>query len=213
MARVASVTDFDHVTHGAPALRPQPSVCNFAGAARALFGRRDGTASVAILAAAYVSHPPVRGGVLDAPRLRDRRAALDAAARRGRLRTRLPRRARLCPPPNAYNSAGTACAPFRAGVRSCPLTHAGRAWKPAPTVGGEASCVHLRCTNPSVTARSAVTAPLSGEPKGGAEQSRCPSSHAGRAWKPAPTVGILSSPAPRSFFSRKSRLVILGKMC
>ncbi len=60
--------------------------------------------------------PTVRGGVLDAPRLRDRRAALDAAARRGRLRTRLPRRARLCPPPNAYNSAGTARAPFHTGA-------------------------------------------------------------------------------------------------
>ena len=81
--------------------------------------------------------PTVRGGVLDAPRLRDRRAALDAAARRGRLRTRLPRRARLCPPPNAYNSAGTARAPFHTGVRSCPLTKAGRAWKPAPTACGE----------------------------------------------------------------------------
>ena len=95
MARVASVTDFDHVTHGAPALRPQPSVCNFAGAARALFGRRDGTASVAILAAAYVSHPPVRGGVLDAPRSCDRRADLYAPVRRDQPHPRHPRCARL----------------------------------------------------------------------------------------------------------------------
>ena len=34
---MAGVTDGTHVYHGAPALRPQPSVCNFAGAARAPF--------------------------------------------------------------------------------------------------------------------------------------------------------------------------------
>ena len=45
--------------------------------------------------ATYVSHPPVRGGVPDAPRLRDRRAALDAPVRPDRLHPRLIRRANL----------------------------------------------------------------------------------------------------------------------
>ena len=44
---------------------------------------------------AVVFLPPVRGGVLDAPRLRDRRAALDAPVRPDRLHPRLIRRANL----------------------------------------------------------------------------------------------------------------------
>ena len=32
---------------------------------------------------------------------------------------------------------GAARAPFHTGVLSCPFTHAGRAWKPSPTVCGE----------------------------------------------------------------------------
>ena len=43
---------------------------------------------------------PVGGGVLDAPCLRDRRAALDAPARLDRLHPLLPRCARLPSPPN-----------------------------------------------------------------------------------------------------------------
>ena len=50
--------------------------------------------------AAYVSQPPVRGGVLDAPRSRDRRAALDASVRPDRPHPRLPRCARFPSPPN-----------------------------------------------------------------------------------------------------------------
>ena len=42
----------------------------------------------------YVAYSPVRGGVLDTPRLRDCRAALDASVRRGRLQPRLLRCAR-----------------------------------------------------------------------------------------------------------------------
>ena len=43
----------------------------------------------------FVPHPPVRGGVLDAPRLRDCRASLDASVRLDQLYPRHPRRARL----------------------------------------------------------------------------------------------------------------------
>ena len=43
---------------------------------------------------------PVRGGVLDAPRLRDRLASLDASVRPDQLSPCHPRRARLRPPPN-----------------------------------------------------------------------------------------------------------------
>ena len=90
-------------------------------------------ASVSHDADTVVFLPPVRGGVLDAPRLRDRRAALDASVRHDRQHPRHLRCVRLCPQPHLSNFAGTARAPFLAGVRSCPSTHAGRAWKPAPT--------------------------------------------------------------------------------
>ena len=48
-------------------------------------------APVTSYAATFVSLPPVRGGVIDAPRLCDRRAALDAPARRDQPHPRLPR--------------------------------------------------------------------------------------------------------------------------
>ena len=48
-------------------LRPPPNVCNHAGTARAPLVRREGTLSVVQHATTFVSHPPVRGGVLDAP--------------------------------------------------------------------------------------------------------------------------------------------------
>ena len=55
---------------------------------------------------------PVRGGVLDAPRLRDCRGGLGADVWRGRLRRRLMRRVRLCLLPNVCDFAGTARAPL-----------------------------------------------------------------------------------------------------
>ena len=60
----------------------------------------------------YVSHPPVRGGVPDAPRSRDRRGGVVAPVRRDRWHPRHLRCARLRPPPNASYPAGTARAPF-----------------------------------------------------------------------------------------------------
>ena len=83
----------------------------------------------------YVSHPPVRGGVLDAPRSRDCRGGVVAAVRLGRLYPRLIRCAHFRPPPHVFDPAGTARAPFLRARRRRPLTDAGRAWKPAPTVG------------------------------------------------------------------------------
>ena len=66
----------------------------------------------------YVYLPPVRGGVLDAPPLRDCRGGVGATVRRGRLQPRSPRRACLCPPPHASNPAGTARAPLARSVGS-----------------------------------------------------------------------------------------------
>ena len=60
----------------------------------------------------YVSLPPVRGGVLDAPRLRDCRGGVVADIRRDRLHPRLPRCTRLRPPPHVSYLASTARAPF-----------------------------------------------------------------------------------------------------
>ena len=77
-------------------------------------------ASVSHDADTYVSHPPVRGGVPDAPRLRDCRGAVVADGRRDRLHPRHPRCARLRPPPHASNPAGTARAPFHTGAPTPP---------------------------------------------------------------------------------------------
>ena len=49
---------------------------------------------------------PVRGGVPDAPRLCDRRAALDASVRRDQLRPRFPRRSRLASATQRIQSRG-----------------------------------------------------------------------------------------------------------
>ena len=106
MARMASVTDCTRVYHGAPALRPPPNVCYPAGTARAPFVRRGATASVASYAAAYVSHPPVGGGVLDAPCSRDRWGGLDALVRRGQPHPRRPRCARLASTTQRIQSRG-----------------------------------------------------------------------------------------------------------
>ena len=79
----------------------------------------------------------VRVGVSMKPPLSDIRAGLDAPVRRGRLYPRRPRCARWRPPPSVCDFAGTARAPFQTGVRGGPSSKAGRAWKPAPTVGGD----------------------------------------------------------------------------
>ena len=75
---------------------------------------------VTFCAASPVSLLPVRGGVLDAPRLRDCRGAVDADVWRGRFYSRFPRRARLRLLPNASNPAGTARAPL---VRASEVVH------------------------------------------------------------------------------------------
>ena len=88
---------------------------------------------------------PVRGGVLDAPRSCDSRAALDAFVWRGRPHPRHPRCARHRPQPNVCNPAGAARAPFhtgepklsanrgRAGVEDKPLRCGGCGWPACPT--------------------------------------------------------------------------------
>ena len=63
----------------------------------------------------YVSLTPVRGGVLDAPRLRDCWATLGAPVRPDQPRPRHPRRTRLRPPPHVSYPAGAARAPFHTG--------------------------------------------------------------------------------------------------
>ena len=104
--------------------------------------------------------PPVRGGVPDAPRSRDRRAALDAPVRRDRLYPRLPRCARFRPLPNASNPAGTARAPFVRAHPRYPFTDAGRAWKPAPTVWWKVSACNRRRS--STDGGASRTPPLTG---------------------------------------------------
>ena len=86
-------------------------VC-FSGAVRWAGSLDVDPTHVTSYAATFVSLSPVRGGVLDAPRLRDCRGWLGAPVRRDRWHPCFPRCARLCPPPSTFNPAGTARAPL-----------------------------------------------------------------------------------------------------
>ena len=110
--------------------------------------------------------------VLGAPPSRDCRAALDAAARPDRPHPRHPRRANLASTtprmqipraqPAHHFVRAHLCRPSsqpRAGVEARPYGGMG--------LTGNVGTPHPRCTNPSVTAQSAATAPLSGEPRSG----------------------------------------------
>ena len=73
-------------------------------------------ASVYHDAETYVTHSPVRGGVPDAPRLRDRRAALDASVRLDRQHPRHQRRARLASASPRIQSRGHSPRTFVTGA-------------------------------------------------------------------------------------------------
>ena len=93
---------------------------------------------VTLYAARPVSLLPVRGGVLDAPRSCDRRAALDASFRRDRQHPRLIRCACLASTAQRMQSRGHSPRTISSGRTGViHLSHAGRAWKPSPTVCGE----------------------------------------------------------------------------
>ena len=79
------------------------------------------TAPVTFHAETFVSLVAVRGGVLDAPRSRDCRGWLGADVERDQPPPRHSRCARLRPPPNASNPAGTAHAPFYTGEPTFPI--------------------------------------------------------------------------------------------
>ena len=68
----------------------------------------------------YVTHPPVRGGVLDAPRSHDRRASLDATVWLGRFCPRHPRCARLASTTPRIQSRGHSPRTIFTGVRGRP---------------------------------------------------------------------------------------------
>ena len=140
-------------------------------------------------AATFDTLPPVGCTVLGAPWSRDRRGNVGADGRRDRFYPRFPRRARLRPPSNASNPAGTARAPFFTGARRYPPSHAGRAWKPAPTRRGEVLGAFRRWLQPlSHGAKRRDSSPFRGAEGVGAVRRRRPLSHAGRAWKPSPTM-------------------------
>ena len=138
-----------------------------------------------------VSLTPVRGGVLDAPRLRDCRAASDAPVRHDQPHSRHPRCARLPPLPNASNPAGTARAPFVRAYRGSPSSQAGRAWKPAPTAGeGKVSAPDRR--HPSSEGGASGTPPLTG----GLYTSRCGIQRKGAARAPFGRTQVIRHPRP-----------------
>ena len=91
--------------------------------------------TVMFYADTFVSLTPVRGGVPDAPWLRDCRAALDASVRRDQPHPRFPRRSRFRPSPHVFDPAGTARAPF-VGVGNHICCRTSRSVCLAPTVVG-----------------------------------------------------------------------------
>ena len=97
--------------------------------------------------------PPVRGGVPDAPRLRDRRAALDAPVRPDRFYPRHPRSSRLAsaaqrmqfrghsPRTISYGRPTLSVDPRREGVEARPYGGLGR-------LTGDVVATHPRCPQP-----------------------------------------------------------------
>ena len=67
----------------------------------------------------------------------------------------------------AYNVRAQPAHHFLRAQSRCPSSHAGRAWKPAPT--RHPHLTHVG-TNPSVTPQCGATAPLSGEPRASARR-------------------------------------------
>ena len=120
-------------------LCPPPSVCDFAGTARApLICARERTPCVTSRNLRHAT--TVRGGVLDAPRSRDRRAGLAASVRPDRFYPRHPRSSRLSSASQRIQIPRAQPAHhFMRANPSRPSSHPGRAWKPSPTVGGEVS--------------------------------------------------------------------------
>ena len=111
--------------------------------------------------------PTVGGGVPDAPRSRDCRAASNASVRPDQPHPRHPRRIRLRPPPHASKSRGHSPRTISFGRTQVvrPPTPGGRGNPPLRWVERHPHLTHA-ALNPSVTAQSAATAPLSGEPMG-----------------------------------------------
>ena len=172
-------------------LRPPPNVCNPAGTARAPLVRREGTLSVVQHAATFVSQPPVRGGVLDAPCSDYCRGWIGASVWLDRQHPRLPRCARLASAAPRMQFRGHSPRTIFYG-----RTYAIR----QPTPGGRGS-PPLRCSGkglclspkspatPQSRRKAPRQLPFQGSRESGVRAfRRCPSSHAGRAWKPAPTV-------------------------
>ncbi len=107
-----------HRTHVAPTPQSRPfgpRQLPFQGS-RGVGGGGYLYASVYHDAETYVTHSPVRGGVPDAPRLRDRRAALDASVRLDRQHPRHQRRARLASASPRIQSRGHSPRTFVTGA-------------------------------------------------------------------------------------------------
>ncbi len=139
-------------------------------------------------AATFDTHHLVGCTVLGAPWSRNRRGNVGADVECDRRHPRRPRRTHHRVLPNVCNPAGTARAPFFTGDRRCPLSHAGRAWKPSPTRRGEVLGVFRRWLQPlSHGAKRRDSSPFRGAEGVGAARRRRPSSLVGRALKPAPT--------------------------
>ena len=165
------------VTHGAHASRPQPSVSNPAGTARAPFLR------------AHPRYPSSHAG----------RAWKPSPTVAGKVSASHPRR----PQPLSHGPLGRDSSPFRGAERVCSGAptlsinprRAGVEALPYGGLGGT-RLTHV-ALNPSVTALCAVTAPLSGEPRRDAVRRRCPLT---AAVSPSVTpYGVLRRPGRRGW--------------
>ena len=181
MARMPGVTDCTRVYNGAPA-----SVHNLTYAipraqpAHHLWG--VGNHICCHTRCSVRLAPTVRGGVLDAPWLRDCRAALDAPAQRDQTHPRHQRCARLASTTQRMKSRGHSPRTFFTGAPTLfiPPTPGGRGSPPLRRVGASAS--HPRRHQPlSHGPLGRDSSPFRGADGVGTAHPRYPSAHAGRA--------------------------------
>ena len=173
------------------------------------FVRREGTAHITLYAEAFDTLQPVRGGVLDAPPLRDCRGVLDASVRPDLFCPRHLRCVRLASTTQRIQSRGHSPRTIFTGAPTFSVNPRREGVEALP-YGGWGRYPHLThvALNPSVTALRAATAPLSGEPRGGVRRSHVILHPRPGGRGSPPLRGIRFSPtSPAAPQSRRRRLV------
>ena len=140
-------------------------------------------------AATFDTHQLVGCTVLGAPWSRDRRGNVGADVECDRRHPRRPRRTHHRVLPNVCNPAGTARAPFYTGAVTLPVIPRREGVEALPYDGWR-GIRSLPASHQPIShgAKRRDSSPFRGAEGAGAVRRRRPLSHAGRAWKPAPTM-------------------------